>query len=219
MPNNVRNILNICTDDIEKYLEIRNAIKGENGIIDFEKIIPMPEILNQTNRDHYAWIAASVIKNKTHGQYLTKIDKSRIAEFQSMNEEDKAKVHSCLDRYYVAGFFDWYDWRIANWGTKWNAYEISTGDNDEAIYNIEFKTAWSMPYEVYIALSNMFPDITFEVEYADEDWGYNCGRVVFLNGEGEYEFSGAGSKEDVKFACELWGYDYEEYINELDNDN
>ena len=32
----------------------------------------------------------------------------------------------------------WYDWRVENWGTKWNCSDVSINGN-----SIEFLTAWS----------------------------------------------------------------------------
>lgn len=45
---------------------------------------------------------------------------------------------------------------------------------------IRFNTAWNMPKPIYLELANLFPHLSFEVYYADEDLGSNCGRV-FLN--------------------------------------
>ena len=74
---------------------------------------------------------------------------------------------------------DWYDWSIANWGTKWNAYDIEKIDDNTLLFN----TAWSMPQPVIIKLSEMFPDVVFKIKWADEDTGSNCGELHYKNGE------------------------------------
>jgi len=86
----------------------------------------------------------------------------------------------------------WYDWRVENWGTKWNAYDVeySPYDNDNekneefvGIGYIKFNTAWSCPKPIIEILSKRYPKITFEVKYADEDLGYNLGQYWIKNGE------------------------------------
>lgn len=71
-----------------------------------------------------------------------------------------------------------YEWCIANWGTKWNAYDI--GFDYEAVY---FQTAWATPLPIWVEISKRFPELQVIIEYADEDRGNNCGRMVYLNGE------------------------------------
>lgn len=103
------------------------------------------------------------------------------------------------------GYADWYDWSCNVWGTKWNSTETYVIDDN----NVEFETAWSTPYGVLQELSKKY-NTRVEVEYADEDMGNNCGRLVFENGnEIDYEVG------DLEFACNVWGYDYQEYLDEM----
>ena len=39
----------------------------------------------------------------------------------------------------------WYDWRLQNWDTKWDAYDVSIDDDDPENLEISFNTAWSPP--------------------------------------------------------------------------
>jgi hypothetical protein len=71
-----------------------------------------------------------------------------------------------------------YEWCIDNWGTKWGAYDI--GIDYEEIY---FQAAWSTPLPIWREISKRFPDMQVVVEYADEDRGSNCGKLVFVNGK------------------------------------
>lgn len=70
-----------------------------------------------------------------------------------------------------------------------------------------FQTAWSAPHPILQKLSEMYPDITFEHEWADEDIGANCGRKCYQNGECTEEYYPESQKEAIEFACRIWDYD------------
>lgn len=95
---------------------------------------------------------------------------------------------------------DWYHWRLDNWGTKW------LPSNTEIIWdcNAEFDTAWSTPEPIFQKLSEKYHTFVY-VEYADEDLGYNCGSLRYVNGELVEHTEG-----DFNFACNVWGLDPEE---------
>ncbi len=103
----------------------------------------------------------------------------------------------------------WYEWSVENWGTKW---DVSETFEDENGY-ICFDTAWSTPLELICSLSEKYSELSFEVEFADEDLGNNCGIYHFKNGV-EVDFHVYGVEE----ACKVWGYDYEEMFPEVKRD-
>ena len=75
---------------------------------------------------------------------------------------------------------NWYDWSIANRGTKWGAYGYEKGvDYSENGNSLRFLTAWSAPHPVIEKLAQMYPTVKIEHEWADEDIGSNCGRRVY----------------------------------------
>ena len=78
------------------------------------------------------------------------------------------------------GYPDWYEWNVANWGTKWNACQEDTYDADITGDKLCFSTAWSCPLEVLLAVSKQVP---VTVAYADEDMGSNYGILLLENGE------------------------------------
>ena len=93
----------------------------------------------------------------------------------------------------------WYEWRLDNWGTKWEAYDQMLIEENV----LQFDTAWSMPEPIYIALSNKFPEIDFEVEWSDEDSSYNCGVGKYRNGEAKINEYEGGSKEAYEIYFKL----------------
>lgn len=94
------------------------------------------------------------------------------------------------------GHADWYDWRAANWGTKWDV--DATENRDDPIEDIEasiwagdgtetleaevvfhFDTAWAAPFEWLSRVGPMFPTVDFEVRDYTE---YPEGIVATSNG-------------------------------------
>ena len=113
---------------------------------------------------------------------------------------------------------DSYNWCISNWGTKWNSYGYESIEKPDDSDTISFLTAWSAPHPVLEKLTTMFPSVTIEHEWADEDISYNCGRRVYYDSERiEEYYPGYGSKEAYEFAAavldrQLEG-DYSLYLN------
>ena len=73
-------------------------------------------------------------------------------------------------------WFDWYAWRNKYWNTKWGAYDgyTHTGKTYIIMY---FQTAWSFAGPVAMKLAELGYDL--DLQWADEDWGANCGRLQY----------------------------------------
>ena len=71
--------------------------------------------------------------------------------------------------------YNWYNWNVNNWGTKWNAYEVSGELVDDTHFQYEFSTAWSIPEPVINAFADYARQggITFEW-YAEEEQGWGA---------------------------------------------
>ena len=65
----------------------------------------------------------------------------------------------------------WYEWRIDNWGTKWDA---EFDDVTEALEirrtraTYVFLTAWGPPVEWLERASKAYPQLTFRLDYVDQ---------------------------------------------------
>lgn len=80
---------------------------------------------------------------------------------------------------------NWYDWNVANWGTKWNAYDVTVTDHidhDHPYLNYSFSTAWSPPYGIIVTLAEYItencPGVSMYWHYEEEQgWGgiMQCG--------------------------------------------
>nr|DAW36149.1 MAG TPA: Ferredoxin-like domain in Api92-like protein [Caudoviricetes sp.] len=69
--------------------------------------------------------------------------------------------------------FDWYRWRIDNWGTKWNACYASVWRDGDSCARFEFDTAWSPATPVFRKLVGMFPEASIYGEYDEEGMGFH----------------------------------------------
>ena len=60
----------------------------------------------------------------------------------------------------------WYNWRVQNWGTKWDAYSLEIDDCDMPHgFEVNFETAWSPPEEIHSAISEQFDDLSMSWFY------------------------------------------------------
>jgi hypothetical protein len=181
MPNWVQTKLTFHGEP-ERITELLETIKTENDgdirYFDFEKIIPMPESLKITSgsstdlgidilkyreggddsalkgRLSWPWVVNAGIKTVEE-----LVDHAIEGGLADLNDGQLA-----LDNIKNYGCKDWYDWAVRNWGTKWNSSD-GIYEND----TLSFQTAWSLPEPVLVKLSEMFPDVTIGVVYADED--------------------------------------------------
>lgn len=176
MPNHISNRLRV----LNRANEVLDFLKGDETLIDFNKIIPMPEGLDieesSTGDDGMEYLLA-VAGNGFSFERKAKEIKDRlisIGYFDSAIELGKKYLMNIAK----TGHKTWYRWSVDNWGTKWNAYSSKmTHPNC-----IEFQTAWSGVPKLIEKLSLIFPDVSFEYEFADEDSGSNCASYKIFNG-------------------------------------
>ena len=64
----------------------------------------------------------------------------------------------------------WYDWRLQNWDTKWDAYDVAITDDDPDQLEVEFDTAWSPPEAICSAIREQYPDLA--VSWFYDEPGY-----------------------------------------------
>ena len=93
----------------------------------------------------------------------------RKAPFAGTEEEEKRLI----SKY---GAADWYNWRLENWGTKWDV-DIFSAD----LGCFEFTTPWSPPIEAFTKISEMYPKLIFNMVYSESGMGF-LGKAVFEGG-------------------------------------
>ena len=88
-----------------------------------------------------------------------------LLERSAPNEVDPQK----MKRKYKAK--DWYNWRVNNWGTKWDLEAEITEDTSTEIWYC-FWSAWSPPLEAIAKIARLFPKLTFAVDYYEPGMSY-----------------------------------------------
>lgn len=63
----------------------------------------------------------------------------------------------------------WYDWRLKNWGTKWDATILSASRKGETA-TLYFETAWAPPIEIYRVLEE--EGFKVEATYVEQGMQY-----------------------------------------------
>lgn len=218
MPNFVANTL-AFDGDPERIKDMLAAIQNDAyglGTISFDKIIPMPPELNiaagSKSREGLQ-LYTEFMKMYSMSQSLTKEDMLNVPE---EIEEDYFQVRPGIDRetwelgkksfrnLQKYGAPDWYDWRIQNWDTKWDAGGYEENVDYSKCDKLAFTTAWSEPAQVIQKLSEMYPNIEITHQWSEEQLTVSCGRAVYLAGEQiEYE-----PRQDTpgaeEFSLEVW---------------
>ena len=141
MPNHCHNRVTVYSANTHDVAKIKQMFEDENC---FGQIIPEPDWLNtplmSSDMPKYDW-------DKPQGKVgeLPQPD----GTFQSTGRRD--------DR--------WYDWRVQNWDTKWDCYDVVVTDDDPECAEIEFNTAWSPPEAICHALREQYPDLSISWFY------------------------------------------------------
>jgi len=219
MPNHIVNILTIEGSE-ELVARIKSEISGftkeEEGVempIDFDKIAPLPKDLEGTTSP------SRIISQKDYDAQEARIASGDLEEHEKQFGVSRGITQEIHDEYIRRyGYADWYGWRNNTWGTKWNAYDQESRDNGD----IKFETAWSTPAKLMEILSNKYPEATFKVRFADEDFGHNVGEYHMKAGDVIKENIPEGGSEDAyMMACDIrneWDY-IPSRIEEMEEDD
>jgi len=141
MPNHCHNRVTVYSANTHDVAKIKQMFEDEEC---FTQIIPEPDWLNtplmSSDMPKYDWDTP-----------LGKVGELPQPDgtFQSTGRRD--------DR--------WYDWRVQNWDTKWDCYDVEVTDDDPECTEIQFETAWSPPEAICSALREQYPDVSISWFY------------------------------------------------------
>jgi len=69
---------------------------------------------------------------------------------------------------------DWYEWRLQNWGTKWDVDgNVDVNKLDDDLYRLYFTTAWSPPIHWFETVVKNYPTLKFELNAGEPGMGWH----------------------------------------------
>lgn len=202
MPNWIKNELVAYNLDPRVKTILEATFKQDDP---FQTICPMPEILNDTQsptpyrlREMLGGssriltelddLSVSANRKDKWRQKILEIGVDemvrRIREDKSIGEHEADEFELAIRAIAKTGYANWYDWRLDNWGVKWDASELTFEDEplfkDESLGNpdlvMSFNTPWGPPTGILRNLTKQYPDAVFILRWADEDnYGYGQG--------------------------------------------
>ncbi len=108
----------------------------------------------------------------------------------------------------------WYDWRFENWGTKWDLSEREQRDvadqliSEIADFQAIFMSAWSPPLQAIAALSEMFPNDQFTLDYFESGCWFAGTAII---SQGEIDDNQVDDADVIEFAKENFSFvEYDE---------
>jgi hypothetical protein len=112
----------------------------------------------------------------------------------------------------------WYQWRVDNWGTKWDLTEQEQREvadlllSNSADFTAYFDTAWSPPLQAIAALSEQFPNDSFVLHYLELGCMF-AGVAQIANGVIADSEINQTSEDVYRFAEEEFGLSYDELVD------
>jgi len=148
MPNHCHNRVTIYgsgndTDESRAQIaKLKQIFEDENT---FTQIIPEPDWLN------------TPLMSKDVKEYSFSEPRGKVGELPQYVEDPwRRLVFKSTDR----ADDRWYDWRVQNWDTKWDCYDVVVTDDDPDQLEVEFNTAWSPPEAICNELREQYPDLS-----------------------------------------------------------
>lgn len=179
MPNWCENYMSFTgpENEIREFVE---KIESTQAI--FQTFYPCPQELKDTVAGYYSEKPNDNWKNLLESGEITQ---EWYDELVRKNEEGYKRDIENTEKY---GFRNWYDWRIKNWGTKWDVNDLRQSQdifvNEDGIANVSyyFETAWGPGIEAFDKIAADYPNILFTLYYEEPGMGF-CGSDVWANGE------------------------------------
>lgn len=108
---------------------------------------------------------------------------------------------------------DWYNWRVANWGTKWSISDVYFENaTEQDMIEFSFCSAWTPPTEAFRTWADSDGRVEFRLEYWEP--GVAFVGIATYDGEAYMDDSVDMNTDPAQYrrrASEAWGYEeYEE---------
>jgi len=202
-------------DDVTRFME---EVKSESEPLDFGKVVPYSKFEAAHDEIRYKlwddFIKQVKISFEDPEEEWDKV----YAEFDELLNEAWAKFDERLEKdpenafpaYINRSEYGSGDWRVENWGTKWNVEDVGCGfhDNEDGSMSAgySFFTAWDPPLVIIEKMAEKYPSLDFEFTYFEPGMAFQ-GGVSYKNGEMVNEFSGPYVEEYDEVEYEDDDYD------------
>lgn len=118
------------------------------------------------------------IKNNTYNNLET---------FYIDNKKESQNMELCFDKSVPLPDEDqenWYNWRVSNWGTKWDLGDDTIFNSNLQQNEIEYQfcTAWGPPISWLEKVSELYPELYFTLKYAESGCNF-AGVLEIQDGE------------------------------------
>lgn len=185
MPNWVTNWLTVRTEDVDLIIgderevdfntlipmpkELENTVSGGS----IEECMAYQYLNTHTKKEfiesryfttrNFLRLTKSMEKNKMLSKLRASIgDDVRMFNTEFYDKEKPKHTPEEVGQYYLDlvekyGYYDWYNWSIANWGCKWNACRPEIVDESNGITCFQFDTPWGCPDAWLQALAEKIP--------------------------------------------------------------
>ena len=222
MPNHVYNKLTGPKKVLEKYLT--------DGKFDFRKILPIPK---HAKEPKLPWEIYDELRNLNDTQKSKIINELKTTGFLSTQKETTELTGETLKEtidFLKYNTMTQHDWKVNNWGTKWNAYNQSIEvdgiilveehiSGEETIMKkterqtettgtemtINFSTAWSPPFDLIHLLSKK-EKCVLQYEWIEEQGAACLGKETIESGiVTDCYKPDPWSKEAYELMFESWG--------------
>ena len=147
MPNHCHNRVTFYAagsseESTDQIAKLKKIFEDENT---FTQIIPEPDWPN------------TPLAEKDVQQYSFSKPRGKVGELPVKTEGAFGESYR-----FASGVMDdrWYDWRLQNWDTKWDADDVVVTDDDPDCTEIEFNTAWSPPEAICDKIREDYPAVS-----------------------------------------------------------
>mgnify|MGYP003616776585 CR=1 FL=1 len=233
MPNWCQIKLSMDADKFEAFKSECCVQHLDQPYVSFNKILPMPTLLHATESpgvrtdsrvDSLMRLLSSVFAASTTHEpedglqpheseafdFILSLGETIDSNAEFNGNPSSAQVKAQLGEIVLQsicrniwGSKDWYDWRLANWGVKWDVNPNSCYEDESSFF---FQTPWGPPIGIFERLCERYPDFGFTMHYAEEG-------MVFA---GVYEQMDEGGFVDSELdlrdtLIEVFGYDPDDF--------
>jgi hypothetical protein len=193
MPNWMSNTMTVTgqAEELDRFIV---AAKDNDNPLSFQKLYPCPEELLNQSADSihdigyevffepgdawmriakYPWVLKEELTVYMGRDQFKKEFKKKFADRGYY--EAGAETNKMIRKY---GYRNWYDWKNAKWGVKWDACEVKHRVSSPECARYDYDTPWCPPSTLFETVSKEYPGLTFHFECNDE--GYEGDEPEFV---------------------------------------